>query len=301
MISSDFKIKQAVVTLDLSAVDENVLSYLSFLNKEIPMDALYFLHVIKKASFFRNLFFRDKDALKEQLQLDESMLEQFIKKVEAKFEANDGINLEYGVKEGNPLQTIINEAKEQHADLVVVGKKALTDSSGVLGRNIARRSPASVLVVPYVVKPQLKRIIVPVDFSENSGRALQRAFELNQVLDKPAKIVCTHIYEMPDLSVYKINKTHEQLKAIIEQDMHEAFDRFLDRYAPDLGDTVEKIVVERSNISTAGHLNDAMNDWDADLVILGAKGHSPVETLLLGSVTEKFILMNEKVPTLIVR
>lgn len=301
MIISDFKIKQAVVTLDLSAIDENVLTYLSFLQEEVQIDSLYFLHVIKKAGFFRNLFFSDKDAIKEQLKLDESMVEQFIAKVKKQLNSKEGINLEYDVKEGNPLQTIINEAKEQHADLVVIGKKALTDSSGVLGRNVTRRSPASVLVIPYVVKPKLKRIVVPVDFSENSGRALQRAFELNNALEKPAKIVCAHIYEMPDLSVYKINKTHEQLKTIIEQDMDEAFDRFLERYAPNLNDLVEKVIVERTHISTASHLNDSLSDWNADLVVLGAKGHSPVETLLLGSVTEKFIQLNDKIPSLIIR
>ncbi len=296
-----FKIRQALVTLDLSAIDENVLRYLSFLNQEIEMESLYFLHVIKKAGFFRNLFFRDQAALKEQLKLDESMIEQFISKVESKLDTQEGLELEYNVVEGHPLQSIINQVKEQHADLVVVGKKALSDSSGVLGRNIARRSPASVLFVPYQLEPQLKTIVVPVDFSENSGRALQRAFSINEALSKPAKIVCVHIYEMPDLSVYKINKTHEQLKGIIEQDMQEAFDRFLERYTPNLGDLVEKIVVERTHVSTAGHLNDAMSEWDADLVVLGAKGHAALETLLLGSVTEKFIQLNASVPTLIVR
>ena len=46
-------------------------------------------------------------------------------------------------------------------------------------------------------------------------------------------------------------------------------------------------------------------DWlraqGVDLVVMGAKGHSKVELLLLGSVTEHFLGINSRVPTLVVK
>ena len=211
------------------------------------------------------------------------------------------INVEYDVKEGQPLNVIVDGIEEHHADLTIVGKKPLGESSGVLGKSIARRSPSSVLFVPKEAAHQFKTIVVPIDFSENSGKALQTALAINNMRQKPAKIVCLHVYEMPDLALYSINKNHDQLKSIIEADMHDAFDQFLDNYIPDLKDIVEISLTERTSFSTAGHLNDAVKELEADFIIIGAKGHTPVERLLLGSVTEKFLQINETIPTLIVR
>jgi nucleotide-binding universal stress UspA family protein len=83
--------------------------------------------------------------------------------------------------------------------------------------------------------------------------------------------------------------------------MNEAFDNFLEKYVPNLKDIVEKKVHERTQLSTAGHLNSLASDYEADLIVMGAKGHSTIEIILLGSVTEKFIYSNDLIPTLIVR
>ena len=83
--------------------------------------------------------------------------------------------------------------------------------------------------------------------------------------------------------------------------MNEAFDNYLNKYAPNLSDIIEKQVFERKELSSAGHLFSLAQEFGADLAVLGAKGHSNTASLLLGSVTEKFIQMNDKIPTLIVR
>ena len=125
--------------------------------------------------------------------------------------------------------------------------------------------------------------------------------EINFTLKRPAKIICLHIFEMPDLSYYKINKTFEQLKEIVEADMNDAFDDFIEKYAANYGDLLTRELVERSLLSTAGHLYDMSEEFQTDLIVMGAKGHSPIERLLLGSVVEKFIQINETIPTLIIR
>ena len=46
---------------------------------------------------------------------------------------------------------------------------------------------------------------------------------------------------------------------------------------------------------------DYAYDKKADLIVMGAKGHSQVELLLMGSVTEKVLAVNESIPTLVVK
>lgn len=301
MNKAKFKISQALVALDLSDTDDKVLEYIDFLNQEVRIDSIYFLHVVKKANFFTNLFYRDTSALQSQFVLNEDIIKHFIDGVESKLGNLEDINVEYEVREGKPLHEIIDQVTEHHAELVIIGKKPHTESSGLLGNSLARRSPSSVWFVPQHTKKQLRVMLVPVDFSENSGRALQRALDINDARKHPAKIICLHVYDMPDLSYYKINKNFEQLKEIVEGDMNEAFDNFLEKYIPNLKDIVEKQVVERTQLSTAGHIHSLAEEWGTDLLIVGAKGHTPLERLLLGSVTEKLIQLNETIPTLIVR
>ena len=64
---------------------------------------------------------------------------------------------------------------------------------------------------------------------------------------------------------------------------------------------IQKKSILRTQLSTAGQLVSLCDDYKADLVIMGAKGHSAINSFLIGSITEKFIQMNEKSAVLIVR
>jgi nucleotide-binding universal stress UspA family protein len=297
----NFKINQALVCMDLSDIDNVVLDYLNYMNPRLKIGSMNFLHVVRRPGFLSAIFDSNKDSIHNEFVLNEDILKLLIDNVESKIVDLEGTHAEYEVEEGNPLNNILASSKEHHADLLVIGKKSGDESSGNLGKSLARLSAASILSIPAKAKNKLDNILVPVDFSENSGKALQTAIQLNYQLETPAKIYCVHIFEMPDLSYYKINKTYEQLKNIIEADMQFAFDKFIEKYAPNMGDMLVKKSILREALSTAGQLTSLCADYDADLVIMGAKGHSALNSIIIGSVTEKFIQMNDFVPTLLVK
>ena len=297
----EFSINQALVCIDLSEIDNTVLEYLNYMNPKLKIGSMNFLHVIKRPGFLSAIFDSNKDTIHTEFVLNEDIIKQMIENVESKIADLEDTHTEYEIQEGNPLDKILSEIKEHHVDLLVIGKKQDTDSSGILGKSLARLSSASLLSIPMNSRQKLDTIFVPVDFSENSGKALQKAIQLNYQLESPAKILCVHVYEMPDLSYYKINKTYNQLKEIIEADMQYAFDKFIEKYAPNMGDILQKESVLRESLSTAGQLLSLCSDHRADLVIMGAKGHSVLNTIFIGSVTEKFIQQNELVPTLLIR
>jgi nucleotide-binding universal stress UspA family protein len=49
------------------------------------------------------------------------------------------------------------------------------------------------------------------------------------------------------------------------------------------------------------YIMDTVTDAGADLVVMGAKGHSHVERLLMGSVTEKVLALTTQIPVLVVK
>jgi nucleotide-binding universal stress UspA family protein len=298
---NEFRIKQALVCVDLSDIDETVLDYLNFLNPKLKIGSMYFLHVVKKPGFLSGIFGQNKNAVHSEYVLNEHILQKIMDNVESKVGGFEDTHIEYEVVEANPLDKILDEIKEHHCDLLVIGKKTDAPYSGTLGKNLARLSTANLLIIPMKAARKLQNIMVPTDFSENSGKALQKAIQLNYQLDSPARISCVHVYEMPDLSYYKINRTYEQLQEIIAADMQDAFDNFIEKYAPNMGDMLIKKSVLRGELSTAGELISLCDDYNTDLLIMGAKGHSAINSLFIGSVTEKFIHMNETIPTMIIR
>ena len=243
----------------------------------------------------------EKTNIHSEFVLNEDILKLFRKNIESKISNLGDHFTEYEIQEGSPANKILEAVEEHHADLVVIGKKSGTDSNGFLLKSLSRHCKSNLLIVPTQAQQKIENIFVAIDFSENSGKALQKAIQLNYQLKEAAKISCFHVYEMPDLSYYKINKTYDQLRNIIEADMNEAFERFLEKYAPDMGDMIQKKSILRTQLSTAGQLVSLCDEYKADLVIMGAKGHSAINSFLIGSITEKFIQMNEKSAVLIVR
>ncbi len=298
---TEFNIKQALICIDLSDTDNVIFDYINYMQLKLGIDNMFFLHVVKRPTFLSGWFGKNNAAIHSEFVLNEDIEQKIIDNIASKLLNYENIVIECKVQEGNPLDLIIEVSKEQHADLLVFGKKVSSESTGILGKSLERQSNASLLMIPSGTVNKLDNIFVPVDFSENSGKALQKAIQINYQLDSPAKISCVHVYEMPDLSYYKINRTYEQLKEIIEADMQEAFDRFVEKYAPNMGDMLIKKSVLRGELSTAGELISLCDEYNADLVIMGAKGHSAINSLFIGSVTEKFIHMNDNIPTLIIR
>jgi len=297
----EFSNNQALVCFDLSDNDEKILAYINFIAPKLKIHSLFFLHVVKKPALLSGLIGAEKSNIHSEFVLNEDIVKQFRKNIESKISNLGDIFTEYEIQEGAPAKKILEAVEEHHVDLVVIGKKSRADSNGILLTNLSRHCKSNLLVVPTEAQQKIEHILVPIDFSENSGKALQKAIMLNYQLNEAAKISCIHIYEMPDLSFYKINKTYEQLKNIIEADMNEAFERFLEKFAPNMGDMIKKESVLRTHLSTAGQLLSICTDQKADLVIMGAKGHSAFNSIFIGSVTEKYIQQNELITTLIVR
>lgn len=298
---SALNFNQALICLDISASDDALLEYLNFFKTNISINSMYFMHVVKKPSFLSGIFDSNASSIHSQFMLDEDIVKHFINKVESKIMGLEDINLEYQVLEGNPLNEILEQIEEHHADIVIMGIKPLSISTGQLSRSVARRTDKAVLLIPDKVNNSLETILIPIDFSENSGRALQKAIALNYSLKSPAKIICLHVYDLPDLNYYKINKTYDQLRQIVKNDMQEAFDKFLAKYASNVKDLIEIRLEERNQLSTSGQILAVVAEVASDLLIVGAKGHSKFESIFLGSVTEKLAQLNDQSATLIVR
>lgn len=66
---------------------------------------------------------------------------------------------------------------EKNIGLLIVGQKQETRGSGITARKLANNARCHVLFVPGIALREGQRLLVPVDFSEGSAKALHLALE----------------------------------------------------------------------------------------------------------------------------
>ena len=133
------------------------------------------------------------------------------------------------------------------------------------------------------------RILLPVDGSEHSMHAVAHAVSL--VREGGEIVVATVLPPIPNVIGGDARKEAEEaVKNLITQPV-------MDVIAKDNIACREKIVL---HTSTAEGIIETAEDMKCDLIVMGSRGRSDIEGLLLGSVTHK-VLTLATVPVLVVR
>jgi len=129
-----------------------------------------------------------------------------------------------------------------------------------------------------------KEILVPVDGSENSLRAVRYALGLAGALGARIRL----FYVFPVSSVEIIGMAGMS-RDDIEHAAQAAAQRVFDQLHADIGETEVKLVDETSIGDPAEEIIRCTEDDHELLVILGRRGLSRIQSLLLGSVSEKVV------------
>lgn len=141
----------------------------------------------------------------------------------------------------------------------------------------------------------MKRILIPIDFSEYSNEALKAGAEIAKSND--CEIILLHILELPQQTsdVFGAGKSIPEIMYYKDQ-MTKKLEKLMDvDYLSEL------------NISTAYEFKkvaegiiDSSIINNVDLIVMGSKGTSGFEELLIGSNTEKVVRLSE-IPVLVIK
>ena len=143
-----------------------------------------------------------------------------------------------------------------------------------------------------------QRILIPVDASKTSERALQEASKLvsNATLVRLVYVV-EDIYPLDaeafayiDYAALKNAARHTGERALIQATAKMAA----------AGATVESALLEGKGERVASVIDDEAELWGADLIVIATHGRSGLNRLLLGSVAEN-VVRGSLIPVLMVR
>lgn len=134
-----------------------------------------------------------------------------------------------------------------------------------------------------------KKIVVAIDFSEQSIKAFRRAIEMAK--DFNAKLLIAHVVDTSfgSIAAYDL-KFAEEMKVEAKEKLKQYKKIAEDDGVADVEIYVEEGVAKSILSSLA----------DIDLMICGATGYSKIEKLLIGSVAER-IVRHSKYDVLVVR
>lgn len=298
-------LKEIVAGFALEADDQPMIDYLNFFSRHLPYETLTAVHIIPYYASVTSIpvvdFYRMEMEEEDHRRQRQEILGQLKKELSGKLQLPEGATLQYVVEEGSPLEMLCEIAKDRSADLVAIGKKAGTRSHEILAKNLVRHAEGHTLIVPEKTIRRLRRILVPIDFSRNSLRALRAALSIRAAAGEEIEIYAINIYQRPNLISYKLDLTPERFEANIRENHRKGFNRFMEEQLPDHVQDVTPILVQQDAPGIAKLLVEHLDSYAINLVVMGAKGHSKLELLLLGSVTDKFLSLNEEVPTLVIK
>jgi len=193
-----------------------------------------------------------------------------------------GISFKIIVKEGSPSKRIIEIAEEEKADLIVIGKRGLSAVEklfiGSVANHVLRNSSVPVLITKKrKEKPEVKKILIPTDFSPQEEMEREYAWKLAKGFE--ANLTLLHVLELHD---------YEFSPRVLD----EMFDALLRRLRKRKKREKEDIKVEEEvyrAINAALGIVDFAETHKLDLIVMSTYVHSKWERFFLGSTTEKVI------------
>jgi nucleotide-binding universal stress UspA family protein len=283
------EIQKILWAYDGSKESEEALGYAVFIAKKFG-SAIMGTHVIPEPekllyeSEFRDWTVKVEERIKSQLSSIANEL------------TSQELNFQGLVLKGEPDKEIVEFANREKVNLIVMGKRGqgLIDRmlTGSTTLRVLRESSVPVLTVKKREKKvslDIRKILVPIDISEDSDSALNYAIDLAIKLKASISVLYVlslHIYdyEIP-YSVLddSINASSIEISTRVEEIK-------LKRQAAD--DEVAKLEINTEAIhglSTAISIVDYASKNDADLIVINTHGRRGVKRLILGSVTEKVI------------
>lgn len=287
------KVEHIIVGLDFSEMDKHLIHFLTnHIHKLGEIKKVYFIHVEKNLECPEDI----KELL-GQYPYDETPKEGMIKELVCEGGGKlSSISSCFSV-EGSPLEQILHWADIKKADAIVLGRKLKDDGTGVTAKKIARKSHSSILFIP-TGKWGLKKILVPVDFSSHSKRAMQRAMEIANKI-RGASVICYHAYNVPT-GYSKTGKTYEQMTKIMLKNANDRMTAFLEKYK-DTAISMQQICTLSDKKGPAMSIYNIAKEAGVDMIIMGSKGQTFSSWVLLGSEVEKLIEFNNDIPLYIVK
>lgn len=140
----------------------------------------------------------------------------------------------------------------------------------------------------------MKKIIVPIDFSNHSEYALKTAAKLAKKYD--AEVLALHMLEMSDIMLSASDGLQNEKAVYFFKLAEKKFEEFLQKHF--LEDV--KVTPLVKHFKVFSEVSDVALEHNADLIVMGSHGTTGIKEYFVGSNTER-VVRHSDVPVLVVK
>jgi nucleotide-binding universal stress UspA family protein len=254
---------------DFSLASKIAMRTLTNLNQTYPMD-IHLLHVIP--SFWQAWFgggLKRKEVMQRLLTWQKKLSPQ----------TQDTSKLI--VDKGDAAEAICHHGVQTSANVVAIGAGDYAKGTGHVAKRVVREAQQSVLVCKHEA---IQSVLCGIDGSEHSRKVLRNAINIARVFQ--AKLCVVHV-----ISGDKLNKI-----GMDEQEISKKEEAYKQQRIQALAPFLQEF--DFSGLEVEYHypwgnparvIQDLADDFDYDLIVVGARGENPVTDLLLGSVPVRMV------------
>ncbi|NER58864.1 universal stress protein [Pseudomonas sp. MAFF212428] len=273
-------LNHVLVATDLSTSARNAAERAALLSKA-QQAALDLLYVANPAPFERlkQAVVPDDDLLKRVLETAGEKINALAALLFKRYDISAGAQ----VAPGSVLSEITRVVQDKRSNLLVCGAKGQSLARRLLGSTVQKmlsRMLCPMLVVKQAPRDAYRSVLIPVDFSPSSLRAIALA----KAVAPQAELILLHVFEAPFESSMRFahidQDTLTHYRNVIRQDAVKQLAALSD--AAGLTDA-RQIVVHGD---AAWRIVEKEQELDCDLIVVGKQGESALEELLIGSVTK---------------
>lgn len=287
-----YRYKRLLVALSMSERDGTTVLYAGMITRIAESEKIYFARVSESLDLPEDLCCEYPELEEPLDEAETHVMEEVVKE---HFDGPPGIEISHEVPEGSEIVELLRLAKQKNIDLVIVGVDPDVKGHRTLAEKLARKAPCSVLMVPKGSKAEIRKILVPVDFSQHTQDTMDVAVAFATAA-KLGAVECLHAYRVPP-GFHKTGKTYEEFANIMLGHAEKKFH-----------DSVQNLDLKGLNVDPFYVLDEkphravlkAIKEHESDLLITGTRGRSIAAAILLGSVTEHLIQLVE-IPTVAVK
>ena len=283
-----------LVAMDLTKMDESVVSYASVIARAFNFDSVYFLHVTTSLELPQEIHEKYGDMMAPVDETLETEMNQTIKEF---FDAPDACDVKVHVATGNITNEVLKYSKVKMVDLILLGRKAELTGSGLHSKKIAKSASASILFVPEKPILKLEKLLIAIDYSKYSEMAFMLGVDIQKHFG--CKLLSNHVYRVPT-GYYKSGKTYEEFADIMLENTKKDCDRFFSNMELD-GVDYEHTYALDDDPHPADKIYRTAVEEKADMIVLGSKGRSGAISMLIGSVAERLVMEDNDIPLLLVK
>lgn len=265
-----------LVCLDSSTLDEHIIKYSSMIAEIAGCDKVYFVHVAQKnLSSKIKKFFEDK------------ISEHFTAKCDTEMQ----------IQQGNNAVQILKWSEFKIVDLVIMGIKPKTESTGKHAARLINEAQCSVLLVPPTAKMNLNRVIIPLDFTSSSLTAIQAALNIKEKAG--VEVLLHHVYFVPT-GYSHTGKSYDDMAAIMDKNKRREYEQFKREHS--LDDSKYEVIFELDeDQNPSDNIYEMAKERKADMIIVASRGRTKMASLLKGSTAVNLISYDRDIACLVVK